>query len=231
MIRLAPAAGTTLLRAGVARVLLPAVASLALVAGTAACGAGPDAQTQKFYSPGDGVNAVVGHMRVLNALVVAPGEGSQEAVISMALGNDSTAPETVEQVVTDKYGPVRLVGERTIPARGSVIYGAEASKNRAIIPGFTGKAGETVTLRFEFSRNAPVPALQTVVVPPTGYFDDLRIRPEPSATPSGTATGTAPVNPPGSPPVTSPSAPAGIGGAEPDEEAGEAPAPADPATS
>lgn len=226
MTRLAPAAGTPPRRTAAGRALLSAAACLTLLTGATACGAGFDAQTQEFYSPGDGVNAVVGHMRVLNVLVVAPGEEGQEAVLSMAIANDSTAPEEVRQILTDDYGPVRIVGDRTIPARGSVLYGGQASQNRATLPGFTGKPGETVTLRFEFARNEPIESLETVVVPPTGYFADLRIRPEPS-----TAVSPQPEFPAGSPAVTAPSAPAGVGGAEPNEEIGEdAPAPADPAT-
>lgn len=197
-----------------------AAASLFALAG---CGAGVDAQTAEFYSPGDGVNAIAGDMRVLNALVVAPGEGGQDAVISMMVANDGTQPQAITEVLSDRFGPARITGERTVPARGAILYGVEGVQGRAILPGFTGKAGETVTLTVRFARNRPIDNLQTVILPPTGYYGDLKVQPAPPASPVITEppiTGPpptggrqAPVNPAGSPPVTDPAGVA-TGGAE-----------------
>src|SRR4051812_47019575 len=92
------------------RLFAAGVLAACLVGSLAACGAGNNATTRHFYSPSDGVSAVVGTMRVLNALVVAPPQGGSGAVLTMLVANDGPAPEHITGISTDRFGPVQLSG-------------------------------------------------------------------------------------------------------------------------
>lgn len=186
-----------------ARAVVPGLLAGALTCTLVACGAGHDAVTARYYSPADGVSAVVGELRVLNALVVAPSSGGTSAVVSMMIANDGDQPETISRVTTEKFGEVAITGSRDVPAHGALVFGGPTGKGTATVNNFTAKSGETVTLDVEFAKSTPVRGLRTVVTPATGYYAGFVVTP----------TAPVPTSAKASPPQVSPGAPAGTGGA------------------
>ena len=146
---------------------------------TAACGAGYDAGTQKYYAPADGVLKVQGHIRILNLMVVAPPEGSSEATISVTVANDDVLPDTVTEITT-AAGQAEIQGPREVPAGGTLAFGSPSAESRAVIRGFTAPVGGSATLTFRFARNGAVD-VATVVVPSTGYYSGFVVTPTPGA--------------------------------------------------
>lgn len=192
------------LKGGSRRPLAVAGAAVALAGTLAACGAGPNAVTRDYYAPADGVNAIVGSMRALNALVVSPAPGGDATgFVTMGVGNNGTQPDTITRIVTDK-GPVELRGRREIPPQSVLLVGGPRAETQARIPNYTGKPGETVSMDIEFERN-PTIRLRTVSVSPTGYYKGFIVSPTAAPVTSVAA----------SPAQTAPAAPAGTGGANP----------------
>lgn len=179
------------------------------VPATAACGAGLNATTQKFYAPGDGVSRVQNDIRVLNALVVAPASGSSDATISMVVANDGDQPDTIKSIDAGGAGRVEISGAKEIPAHGALGFGAQSATSSALVRGFTGKAGEIVPLRIEFERGGTVSDLRTIVAPADGYYPGFQVTPTGSGFPSPAGSPSMPITPPagtgGGSPVESPS--------------------------
>lgn len=144
------------------------------------CSAGFDATSIKPYAPSDGIQADSGDIRVLNALVVA-GEAGSAGVVSTTIANRGTRGDRLTGI-TSPDGTVVLDGARELPAAGAVTLGADADLS-ATVDDLGKEPGETVTLRFSFSRAGPV-TLRTVVVPATGDYADLTASPSPSPSPS-----------------------------------------------
>jgi hypothetical protein len=162
------------------------------------CGSGFEATARQEYAPGDGVQAASGDLRVLNALVVAPEEGST-GVVLMAVANDGNEPERLRGVESDG-GTVEVSGPTSLDA-GSTVVLAGDTDTTATIDGLTAEPGETITLRVLFDEAAPI-ELRTVVVGATGDYAD--VTPEAEPTPSSSLTGTT--EPTTSPnPISSPS--------------------------
>ncbi len=184
----------------------------ALACGLTACGAGNNATTAKFYSPADGVSTVVGSLRILNALVVAPPAPGGPAILSMSVANNGTAPERVTRISAAPFGDFQVKGNLLIPPKGVITFGPPEAPTAAALDGFTGVAGASVTLDIGFAVAAPVRRLQVVVVPPSGLYASYVLTPSAAPSPSGTPSATGASASPtgtgtGSPSVTaSPSA-------------------------
>ncbi|MDP9393479.1 MAG: hypothetical protein M3Q27_04095 [Actinomycetota bacterium] len=160
----------------------------ALVPLVAACGAGADAITNRPYAPADGVMVTVdgARLKVLNALVIAPAQGSSDAVISMAVNNRTQQPERILAISAGELGKVRLAGEKEIPPAGMLLIGGANAAANAIITGFKGKPGQVVPLEVQFEQAGTV-VVRTVAYPPVGAYATV--------TPSA-ATPTAKTTPP-----------------------------------
>ena len=158
-------------------VLLASLAAAAAV--TTGCGAGFDATALQSYAPADGVQGSSGQMRVLNALVVAPGEGSagSAGVVIMAVVNGSSVDEEITSVETDA-GSVDYTGSTTIQAGGTVTFGA-GSDPAAVVDGLSAEPGEEITVKVSFAEAEPI-SLRTVVVSATGDYESVTLAPEPS---------------------------------------------------
>lgn len=172
----------------------PALAAALLAGATlllAGCGSGFGAVTTQPYAPSDGVMGQSGRIRVLNALVVAPENGS-EGVVSMTIVNRGSRPERLVGLASDA-GTVDLTGDRTL-APGTAVAFTAGSDPAATIQGLRVQPGQTLKLRLAFRNTTPI-TLDTVVVPPTGPYASLTPEPTPTPTPSRTpsprGTGTA----------------------------------------
>lgn len=192
-------------RAPYRAILILAVA----VPATAACGAGLNATTSKFYAPGDGVSRVQNDIRVLNALVVASPPGGSDATISMVIANSGGQPDTIKSIDAGPAGRVEIQGAKEIPAKGALGFGGQSATSTAVVRGFSGKAGEFVSLRIELERNGTISDLRTIIAPPDGYYRGFEVTPTGSGFPSPAASPPMPVTPPagtgGGTPVASPS--------------------------
>lgn len=91
-------------------------AAVVLVLGLAGCSATNPIQTDKAYSPSDGVRAQLGEIRAENLLAVTAAAGDPGA-LSGALVNSSPADVTVTLTVGSSSQQV------TVPADGSVLIG------------------------------------------------------------------------------------------------------------
>jgi copper(I)-binding protein len=160
----------------------PAVAAAAAVSLLASllagCSASFNATAVKPYAPADGIYAVSGDIRVLNALVVA-GDGGRTGVVSMTVANTGDQDDRLTGL-TSPTGTVQLSGDTTLPAGGAVRFGSDTEAS-ATISGMTRLAGESIRLRLTFARTQPI-TIDTVVVPATGDYAELT----PSASPTPT---------------------------------------------
>lgn len=160
------------------RAVTALVAVLAATSVLTGCAAGLDAQTAKPYSPGDGVLATSGDVRVLNALVVAA-DGSTTGLVSAGVANTGTSDDRLSGI-TSPQGAVALSGDTTIPAGGAISLGNGGSGGpTATVSGLTVKPGDEVVLRLMFSRAEPI-TVRTLVHPTDGYYATFT----PSAVPS-----------------------------------------------
>jgi copper(I)-binding protein len=147
------------------------VALAALVTtGLAACGAGNSAQTNQPQNVGDGVQITQGDIQALNALVVAPPEGSQQAVVSVTISNTGTTEQRLQGIASDA-GEVKLTGDTVVKPGGTLQVGLSDAPASALIDGFTRKAGESVVLTLDMSDEGQIP-VETYSYPPEGIFAD-----------------------------------------------------------
>ncbi len=171
------------------RRLLPVLLLTSTVATVAGCGAGSDAETLKAFSPGDGVGAESGRLRVLNALVVEA-EGATSGVVSMSIANRGSRDDALTGL-TSKDGSVALTGDAALPAGKALHFGASTGPS-ATVTALQRRPGEQITLRLTFRRAEPV-MLHTVVVPATGPYTELTPAPtSSSATTTSVSTSTPP---------------------------------------
>jgi hypothetical protein len=172
-------------------VLTPVVLALSSLLVTTGCAAGMNAQTLKPYAPSDGVMANSGDIRVLNALVVADGNGS--GVVSLTIVNRGNRDDNLSDL-TSPDGSVDFTGTRDLPAGAAVRFGATTEPS-ATISALTVQPGGNITLRFVFGRTKPI-TLETVVVPATGAYADITPGPEtPAPEPTDTPTETSSPSP------------------------------------
>lgn len=171
------------------------LASLAIVltSGLAGCGAGPGAVASLDYAPSDGLLATLGELRVQNVLIVAPPEGGDTAVLTMAIAQVGDEEDRLADVTVDGAASVRVEGSDEIPAVGQVLFGGQESERQILLEGFSAPAGGTVevTLRFE---DAGEVTLQPPVFAPTGYYEDY-VAPEATPPPPTDGATPAPATP------------------------------------
>ena len=177
-------------------VLTPVLLALSALALTTGCAAGTNAQTLQPYSPGDGVLANSGDIRVLNALVVADATGTT-GVVSLTIVNRSNTRDDSLTDLTSTDGSVDLTGTRDLPAGHAVRFGA-ATEPSATISDLTRKAGQEITLTLAFGRTEPI-TVHTLVLPAKGAYADITPGPETPAattdTPTDEATDTSSASP------------------------------------
>ena len=160
------------------RVVTALAAVLAAAPLLTACAAGRDAVTAKPYSPGDGVLATAGDVRVLNALVVAA-DGATTGLVSAGVANTGTSGDRLTGI-TSPQGAIALSGDTDIPAGGAISLGNGSSGGpTATVTGLTVKPGDEMVLRLTFSQAEPL-TIRTLVHPTDGYYDTLT----PSALPT-----------------------------------------------
>jgi copper(I)-binding protein len=148
------------------RVLPTAVAALAALSLLSGCAAGFDATSVKPYAPSDGVMADSGHLRVLNALVVASPEITT-GVVSAAIANRGDREDELTGL-TSPDGTVDLTGDGTLKPGTAVRLEADTNPS-ATISGLTALPGETITLKLRFAEADPV-TIRTVVIAAKGPY-------------------------------------------------------------
>jgi hypothetical protein len=163
---------------------------LAVTAGvllSAGCGAGFDATSTEPYAPGDGILADSGDLRVINALVVAGDDG--RGVVSATVVNRGGRDDTLTGV-TSPDATIDVDDSLDLPAGGVItLGGAGEDTESTVVTGLDKEPGETIELKFTFSRTQPV-TLRTLVVEATG--DYATVTPSPSATPTPTPSSPSP---------------------------------------
>ncbi len=94
---------------------------------------------------------------------------AQPAYLSMQISNSSQAAVELRGVSVVGSGPVTVQGATSVPAGGVLTLGAAGSSTTQVsLPGFTGKAGQIVTLSLGFSDGSQISNLHTVAVAPPG---------------------------------------------------------------
>ncbi|MFJ7077918.1 DUF461 domain-containing protein [Streptomyces sp. NPDC098781] len=175
----------------------------------AACAAGNNAQTLEIKP--DNAATSVGDIKIQNALVITQPdlESTGPAVISVALFNTGSTPQTLDAIKvddTDKTAELKAAkgGSLTIPAGGRLIIGGKDNAS-ATLPSSREaiQDGNAQRITFTFSKTGDV-SLRAFVVPAEHYFEGWG----PSEVPS--APGTT-------------SSPSGSPSATPGEEAGATP--------
>jgi copper(I)-binding protein len=175
-----------------------AFAALAAVAtpAIAACGAGNDAVSVQPYAPGDGVAATSADstLRVLNAIVVAPPEGSGDAVISLTIADRTEDGDELIGMSAGEAGQVQYQGSQEVPPRGTLTLGPGQTpggeKSQALIADLQAAPGDIVPLQLMF-RDAGMLEIRTVVAPAEGYYEEY-VAPAATTAPS---TPVAPATP------------------------------------
>ncbi len=168
--RPAPAVGTRRLRRP-GRVALAAAVVVPLLAG---CGAGRTAQTDKPYAPADGTQASQGDIRVLNAVVVSPGEGAP-SVLSTSIANNASQADEVTAVTVGGTAAT-IGGEASVPAKGVLRFGggygtpgASVATAQATVEGLTAKPGDITSLTVTLARGGAI-TFAVPVVPASGFW-------------------------------------------------------------
>jgi hypothetical protein len=164
------------------------LAGALLVPALGACGAGPESAATYPYSPSDGIQATIGpDLKILNALVIAPPEGSTTAVVSMSLSAPADG-DALEQVTVSE-ATAEVQGSRDLRAGSLLRYGAPGSPDQILLQGFDAPAGGNVEMTLLFRDSGEV-RLQPPVLAPTGYYEGLTAEEltAPGATPVPTPT-------------------------------------------
>ncbi len=99
--------------------------ALPLAGGLAGCSATNPIQTQRQYSPADGVRSTLGPLQTTNLLVVGTAKG-KVAALSGGLVNTGTDPLTVDVSVSGASSTF------TVPPNGSVLIGTGSDKGRTM---------------------------------------------------------------------------------------------------
>jgi copper(I)-binding protein len=142
------------------------MAAVSLLSG---CAAGFDATSIKPYAPSDGVLANTGHLRVLNALVVASPDITNGVVSAVIVNRGDKADELTG--LTSPDGTVDLTGDGTLEP-GTAVRLEAGTNPAATISGLTALPGETITLRLTFKEADPL-TIRTVVVPAKGPYASI----------------------------------------------------------
>ncbi|WP_157553476.1 hypothetical protein [Jiangella gansuensis] len=145
------------MKLGVRRLALAAVPVLTL-SGIAGCSMSE--QTQRWYTPTDGVNAEAGDIGLRNVQVVSDGEGRATLIATLAnAGGESD--ELTEVLIGDV--PAELSGDTLeIPARGTAVVGPDNDRVDGL--GVEAEPGRTVAVEFRFG-SAPRTTVRALVRP------------------------------------------------------------------
>jgi hypothetical protein len=169
------------------RTAIAASLALLLAPGLAACGAGSGSTAASIVSPGDGVLATIGALRIQNVVVVAPANPGGTAVVSMAIANDGTDTDQLVDLSVQDGSTAKLSGSQQISPGASVRYGATDAPAHAYIGSFMPPAGSTTVLTMRFAN-----AGEVVVKPPvagaTGYYSTFLAPGQPSPSPTFSPT-------------------------------------------
>ncbi len=193
------------------RVLLPAVAGLALALSLSACAAGRDAQTADQKPTQDGVNADIGTI-ALRGVAVQPPSGTSykagsNAQLSLVLVNNGSATDRLTAISTSAAGgwsayPSVAAADQvagaaagtstsggtqsvSIPAGGRTSFGVPDATGGLVLLGTKGTLypGSVVRVNFTFARAG------TVTVPVPVRLTDATAPPTLSAQPSLSGSG------------------------------------------
>lgn len=161
------------MKLAVRRLVIAAIPVLALA------GCGIHEQTQKWYTPTNGVNADAGQIGLRNVFLVADDEG--RATVVAALTNRGDEPDELLGVVIGEATAEITDGGVEIPANGRATISPEA--NRVDLDDTEAVPGYTVDVEFHFA-NAPRTSVETIVVSDDGpYAEALPDEPESTTTP------------------------------------------------
>lgn len=168
--------------------------ALPLVGGLAGCSATNPIQTQRVYSPSDGVRATLGPLQTTNLLVVGTAKG-KAAALSGGLVNAGGDAVTVDVAVSGEQSTF------TVPAHGSVLIGTGTDSGRTLpISSLDADPGAltTVTLKVSSagSTTVQVPVVDgalpqyTSVLPSSAASSSAAPAPRPTASSSAAASPT-----------------------------------------
>jgi len=165
------------------------VAAVFVVPLLAACGTNFGAQTDKVYTPADGVSNRDGMVDVLNALVVSDTPGSGRLIGGLA-NNDTSTDDQLTGVAgagNSQGLTVSLAGgDTTIPA-GGLLQLANPDAANVQVEGDPSElyAGAFARVTFSFEHADPVTVNVPVLTPGENYGDvELTPSESPSASPS-----------------------------------------------
>jgi hypothetical protein len=162
-----------------ARTVALAAALLLSVPALAAC---EEPQTNKVYTPGQGVNSRNGQVDVLGALVVSDGKDGGRLIAALTNENRTEADELTGVTPAEGDATIKVgSGKTEIPAGGSLQL-ADDDAAKVLVKGVT--IGGFVRVTFEF-RNADSATVDVPVVQPGGDFSGVQVPGQ--VTPSQTA--------------------------------------------
>ena len=160
------------------------VAALFLaVPALSSCGVNFDAQTDQYYTPGDGENSREGEVTVLHALIISEEPGSGRLIAALVNSNteEEDALAGVRGLEEDESLTFSLkLGETTIPSGGVLQMADEGSAVVAVSgdPELL-KAGGYVRLAFSFESGEEA-ELNVPVLEPGEDYADIEIPEDPT---------------------------------------------------
>lgn len=163
------------------RVGAAACAAVLALGAVSGCAASYGAVTQVPYTPGDGVWADSGGLKLRNLVIVSDTEG--RGTLVGTIFNAGRTADALTGIQVSGGGRASLGSPVSLPAvNGVAVLGADTSLGKALpvtVEGESISAGETVRLTFQFRRAAEVPVTVFVVARDGAYADV----PAPSALP------------------------------------------------
>ncbi len=144
-----------------------------------------DAQTNQFYTPGEGVNERSGGVDVLNALVVSDGGGRGRFIAGLVNNSDTTDDALTEVKGAGDSGAVS--GTLSTPidvAADAFVQLADSGVEPVVLEGEPIKAGRFIELTISFEQ-ADAVTVKLPVVTAEDDYQDVEL-PTPSETSSAT---------------------------------------------
>ena len=156
------------------------VAAFVIAVSLSACSVFNSPHTQKPYDSSDGVSAIVGDVRILNAIVFTEDGESGNFVAALANSGDSD----VELALQYRSGGEKVDVSIEVPAGETVRVGGDDSQ--VVLPGIDTRAGSLLPVYFQYGdrpgKQLDVPVLDTALPQYEGLL------PTPTPTPTVTAT-------------------------------------------
>ena len=143
------------------------LASLILLTG---CGAGPNAPTRLITQVTDGVEKMVGDVKLLHVLLVKQSDGSA-VLVGTIINNGESADQITNMTVNGIPAQISPAALEVTPNR-PLIFSGETANALAVFPGITVKPGRHVTLEVTL-RNAGSVKLETLVRDRLGEFANV----------------------------------------------------------